>query len=182
MTRSKSRPLCLNWSLRKAACIASIMIVVSGAGWATERADSASTGAPAQIGAPTWLAAGQRDFVRGCADRVHPVARVLMTSAFEHWAEGRIHEIVKRFVAYPEDAAIKGWEGGVLVCLDLDRSGKLLRAAVIKSSGYAMFDGYALMLVGAAFSVAPAPKADRPHGSESQIYEFEAPVQWELGR
>ncbi|MBL8447134.1 MAG: energy transducer TonB [Zoogloeaceae bacterium] len=69
--------------------------------------------------------------------------------------------LLAREQTYPRIAAVRGWEGEVVLRVVIARKGQLVNARVLRSSGYAVLDEHALALV-ADVQPFPALPADLP--------------------
>jgi len=90
----------------------------TGVAWEEGAAGGAAPGAGA---AEPWQGPGDRSIARGSGRRT----------------DGRLP-------SYPRAARERGWEGEVLLDLEIDRGGRVLAARVARSSGHAVLDAAAL--------------------------------------
>jgi len=77
---------------------------------------------------------------------------------------------------YPRVAAMRGWEGEVVVRMVVARKGQLVSARVLQSSGYSVLDESALQLVRDAGPLPPPPNA-----GDGEL-EITVPVRYRLRR
>jgi periplasmic protein TonB len=71
--------------------------------------------------------------------------------------EGLLLGRLQRFKRYPNAARTRKQQGTPLLHFTMDRSGKVLSAKIMRSSGYAVLDGEALALVRRAEPLPPPP-------------------------
>ena len=76
---------------------------------------------------------------------------------------------------YPRLAAMRGWEGEVLLRLTIGPGGNLLSVRVLRSSGHEILDRHAVALVEGS---GPLPRP--PRGSDRQDLEITVPVRYRL--
>jgi protein TonB len=83
---------------------------------------------------------------------------------------------VQRYKTYPEAAERAGITGATLVSITIDRSGKLVRARVLRGSGHALLDKEALSV---ARRAAPFPAP--PDGIGSSTFSFSVTLRFRRG-
>ena len=87
-------------------------------------------------------------------------------------------ELSRRFAGaqtYPRLAAMRGWEGEVLLRLTIGRSGGLVSVQVLRSSGHRILDKHAVALVEGSGRL-PKP----PAGFDREDIEITVPVRYRL--
>lgn len=87
-------------------------------------------------------------------------------------------ELSQRFASaqtYPRLAAMRGWEGEVLLRLTIARKGGLLSVQVLRSSGHEVLDKHAVALVEGS---KPLPRP--PTGFDEEDLEITVPVRYRL--
>jgi protein TonB len=88
-----------------------------------------------------------------------------------------LSDLLARQQQYPRLAAVRGWEGEVVLKLVIARKGQLVTARVVRSSGHAVLDEHALALVAEAqpFPALPGPSA-------GDDLELTVPVHYHLNK
>lgn len=76
---------------------------------------------------------------------------------------------------YPRLAAMRGWEGEVMLRLTIGRDGSLVSVRVLRSSGHEILDRHAIALVEGS---GPLPRP--PRGFDRQDLEITVPVRYRL--
>jgi len=87
-------------------------------------------------------------------------------------------ELSRRFANqqnYPRLAAMRGWEGEVLLRLTIAPTGGLASVRIVRSSGHEVLDKHAVSLVQQS---GPLPKP--PRGFDEQDLEITVPVRYKL--
>jgi protein TonB len=88
-----------------------------------------------------------------------------------------LSELFARYKEYPRIAELRGWEGSVTMRLRVARSGRLIGADVLKSSGYDALDKQAIAMVSKA-GVLPVP----PAGLNTADFAVLVPIDFRLER
>ncbi|MDE2149568.1 MAG: TonB family protein [Gammaproteobacteria bacterium] len=92
------------------------------------------------------VAAGQDGVVRETS-----ASQACRLGNSDSWQAAVNHEVVAR-LHDPQGPVPAGMRGTVLLGVEFDRSGRLLRTAILKSSGQPVFDGVALMALASTFA------------------------------
>ncbi len=88
---------------------------------------------------------------------------------------GTLGRAIAKHKQYPKIAAMRGWQGEVILDLKIDGSGNVLSAKVRESSGHDALDNQALEMVRKA-SPFPAP----PEALRSRTFNITVPVSFKL--
>lgn len=91
------------------------------------------------------------------SEKANPVAESM-------WLEGygrTLSTLISRYQRYPHVALLRGWQGTTQLQLVLSGSGKMLNAAVLRSSGFEVLDNQALEMVQRAAPFPQPPEALR---------------------
>ena len=81
---------------------------------------------------------------------------------------------------YPRDAVMQSEEGHAVVCIVINRQGRILNARIAQSAGDPLFDGVLLLAVGiVGLRAETGPIPDAVAGTD-KYFRFFAPVNWEI--
>ena len=73
--------------------------------------------------------------------------------SYNRWLKVKVESVL----AYPELAALSGYQGTLYILFDIMKDGSLGRLEVLKSSGYKILDDEALRAIRAAAPFQPCP-------------------------
>ena len=142
------------------------------------KAASATTTALAPMPAPAPSALRNEPADRGSAAPA-PVATVAATASpaqLEAYGAS-LGRLFSREQVYPRLAAMRGWEGEVVLRISIARKGKLVALRILRSSGHEVLDRNAESLV-SALSPFPAP----PDELSTPELEITVPIHYRLER
>jgi len=87
----------------------------------------------------------------------------------------KLTKAIARQKKYPRIAQMRGWQGEIVLNLEIDGQGNLIKSTVKKKSGFKVLDTEGINMVKRA---SPFPKP--PKGLESRIFNVTVPISFKL--
>lgn len=126
-----------------------------------------------------FIAKSSRDVTAPAAtDGTGAPSKICRIPPFGQWSKV-LRRRAARYLQYPPAFVAAGIQGTVRVRIEIDGHERLLRAAIVRSSGLPIFDGMALFSLGSVFGrneLPPVPDSCRGAGR----FTVEVPIRWEL--